>query len=163
MLMRLGSRTGVHIAAIFMGLLVTASLHGQPASGARRPTRVPVTIVQVTHIAHGGAAFTVRRRRDVAPHDVILLREGANPGDLSDAIRTLLMVRQASGDTAGAPATFRARPQGGQQQRVRAPLPWVGRVLTNLRNSEAREVPGYGRAKAVEIWLPPQHRRSAAR
>jgi len=152
----------LHFTTIIAGLILAASLHAQPASGARRPTRVPVTIVQVAQIAQGNAAFTVQRRRDIAPHDVILLREDANPGDLSDAIRTLLIVRQANGDTAAAPATFRARPGAGPQQRARTPLPWVGRVLSDLQNSVVRDVPGYGRAKAVEIWLPPQRRSALA-
>lgn len=163
MLMKICTRVGWHSASVVIGVLLSASLHAQSASGTRRPTRVPVMIVQVERIAGGDAHFMVQRRRDIAPHDVILLRADANPGHLSDAIRTLLMVRQANGDTALTAATFRARPHGGQQQRLRAPFPWVGRVLSNLRDSEAREIPGYGRAKAVEIWLPPQRRRTAAR
>lgn len=161
MLMKICSRTGWRFASVVIGLLLSMSLHAQSASGTRRPARVPVTIIQVERV-EGNAPFVVQRRRDVAPHDVILLRAGANPSDLSDAIRTLLMVRAANGDMPLTSGSFRARPQGGQQQRLRAPLPWVGRVLRDLHNAEAKDVPGHGRAKAVEIWLPPQRRRAGA-
>jgi hypothetical protein len=163
MLMKISTKTGWQFASVVIGLLLSMNLHAQSASGTRRPVRVPVTIIQVERVEQGNAPFVVQRRRDVAPHDVILLRAGANPSDLSDAIRTLLMVRAANGDTPWTSGSFRARPQGGQQQRLRAPLPWVGRVLSDLHSSEAREVLGYGRAKAVEIWLPPQRRRAGAR
>jgi hypothetical protein len=156
MLMKICTRTGWRFASVVISLLLSMSLHAQSASGTRRPSRVPVTIIQVERVEQGSAPFVVQRRRDVAPHDVILLRAGANPSELSDAIRTLLMVRAANVDMPLASGSFRARPQGGQQQRLRAPLPWVGRVLSDLHNVEAREVPGHGRAKAVEIWLPPQ-------
>jgi hypothetical protein len=163
MLMKIYTKTGWRFAPVLISLLLSASLHAQSAPGMRRPSRVPVTIVQVERVQQGNAAFVVQRRHDVAPHDVILLRAGANPSDLSDAIRTLLTVRAANGDTARTAGSFRARPHGSQRQPLRAPLPWVGRVLSDLQKSEAREVPGYGRAKAVEIWLPPQRRRLRAR
>jgi hypothetical protein len=162
MRMKFSTTTGSHFGALVLALLLSGSLHAQSDVRGRPATRVPVTIVEVERVPKGNAAFMIQRRSDGAPRDVILLRAGANASELSEAIRTLLMVRQATGDTASTTATFRARPPGGQHPRERAPLPWVGRVLSNLHNSEVREVPGHGRAKAVQIWLPAQHRRTTS-
>ncbi|HEU4455861.1 MAG TPA: hypothetical protein VFR81_22540 [Longimicrobium sp.] len=155
----LGRILGVLFAAI---LLLPVSGAGQAARAPGAPTRVPVTVVLVERLPVPGAPFLVLRRVDAAPRDVILLPAGADARLLSEAVQTLLVARQAGGDTAAATATMRVRPQRGRTSQ-RPVLPWAQRVLNDLRRAEARAVEGVGSVPAVEIWLPPQSRRRAAR
>lgn len=109
-----------------------------------------------------GVPFLVQRRPDVAPYDLILLRSDANAEQLSEAITTLLVVRQAAGDTATTPGMVRIRREE-QSRGARPAYPWVPRVLADLRRAAPREVAGIGTVPAVEIWLPRQHRRGNSR
>lgn len=132
------------------------------ATGGRIP-RIPVTIVQVSELPPEAAdqAFLIVRRPDESPSDVILLRAGADRHDLSDAVRTLLTARQARGDQAATREIVRVSTQRGQGRRPE--LPWVGRVLADLRRAEPRAVAGIGTVRAVQIWLPPQRPTRARR
>lgn len=155
----LGRILGVPFAAI---LLLPVSGTGQAARAPGAPTRVPVTVVLVERLPVPGAPFVVQRRPGAARQDVILLPAGADARLFSEAVQVLLVARQAGGDTATAAATLRVRPQRGRTSQ-RPVLPWAQRVLNDLRRAEARAVEGVGSAPAVEIWLPPQSRRRAAR
>lgn len=143
------------VAAAFIAVAGTHTLAGQEPH-ARRPTRVPVTLVLVDRLPVGDAPFLVRRRTDVSPRDVILLRTDASQAQVSEAIRTLLVARQVSGDTATHPAILRVRPHGAGHAAAHREFPWVPRVLADLRRAELTDVPGIGRVRAVQIWLPPQ-------
>lgn len=147
------------LAAVLLLWAGTASLPAQQRGAPRGPARVPVTVVLGDSLPRTDAPFVVQRRPDLRPRDVILLRRDATGEDLSEAVRTLLVVRQADGDTATRAATLRMRP--GQARRgTPREFPWAGRVLAELRGAGAREVAGIGRVRAVEIWLPPQRRRA---
>jgi len=146
--------------SLFLLLLLPAANSAQQTAGGK-PTRVPVTVALVDDLTPSGVPFVIQRRPDLAPHDVILLRADATADQLSDAVRSLLVVRQAGGDTALSPATLRMRPRGPQPRGERRALPWVPRVFADLRRAEHRDIAGIGRVRAVEIWLPPQRRRGA--
>lgn len=121
-----------------------------------RPQRVPVTIVMVDSINQRDASYVILRRPGGVPADVILLRSGASVNQLSEAIRGLLTARYANGDVAPTAATFRVRPRMRAGADARPALPWAARVLNDLRRAELRELSGFGRVRAVEIWLPRQ-------
>lgn len=146
-------------AMLLAPLPLPAVAQGQGA--ARAPTRIPVTIALVDREPSGGETWVIQRRPDIAPNDVILLRSTADAGQLGEAVRTLLVVRQADGDRAVERRTLRIRPE--QRQRGGRAFPWVPRVLADLRRAEPREIAGVGTVRAVEIWLPPQHGRTATR
>ena len=137
----------------------------QHAASSAPPRRVPATIVLTDSIAQRGAEFVIVRRVGVAPHDLIVLRTGASAAHLSEAVRALIVARQAGGDRAKAPATMRVRPQESRSQRQRAAarpvLPWAPRVIADLRTAERRTIVGVGTVPAVQIWLPPQDRRTS--
>lgn len=143
------------VAAVFIAAAGTHTLAGQEPP-ARRPARVPVTLVLIDRLPVGDAPFLVRRRTDVSPRDVILLRADASHVQVSEAIRTLLVARQVSGDTATHPAMLRIRPHGAGRAVSHREFPWAPRVLADLRRAELADVPGIGRVRAVQIWLPPQ-------
>lgn len=135
------------IAAV--ALLLPAHLRAQHG----QPTRVPATIVLADHVAQ--AEPFVIHRRAIGATDVIVLRSDATADQLSDAVRTLVTIRQVGGDTAAAPAVMRMRPQQ-RGTASRATLPWVGRVFSDVHGAGLHDVPGFGRVRAVQIWLPRQ-------
>lgn len=131
-----------------------ASAHAQEASAPRAATRVPVTLVLMETPLPGNERWVIKRRRDVSPHDVILLQASADADQLSDAVRALITVRQVDGDTASRGATMRMRPQQSNGT-PRRQFPWIPRVLADLRHAQPQPVAGVGRVRAVQIWLPP--------
>ena len=142
-------------AAIALAVARDASAQ---AASPPRPTRVPVTVVMVSDLPAADGRFRIDRRTS-DPRDVILLRADATADQLADAVRTLLVVRQIAGDTAKQPARMRMRAHQASPG-PRREFPWVPRVLADLRRAELRDVDGVGRVRAVQVWLPPQHRRS---
>jgi hypothetical protein len=132
-----------------------------PAQGSTRgpSVRFPVTVALVDSLPVPGVSFVVQRRADLTPADLILVRVGTNPAEVSDAIRTLITARQASGDLPATTATIRMRPQQ-RTQSGRREFPWSPRVLADLRRAPPRTIPGVGNVRAVDIWLPSQARRS---
>lgn len=152
-------------ALIAAALIFATSPHpaaAQQSATPHAPTRIPVTVVLVESTLPGNEAWVVERRPGVSPGDVILLRATADAGQLANAVRTLLVIRQADGDRPTVGRTLRIRPQQRQRGAARE-IPWVPRVWADLRRAEPREVAGVGIARAVDIWLPPQHRRGTAR
>ena len=141
-------------------LLVYASLVlGTPARGSAQqimPARVPVTLVMVNELPAADGAFRIERRT-AQPGDVIFVRADATKDQLSDAVRSLLVVRQVAGDIPTQAATMRMRPRQTHAAFTRREFPWMPRVLADLRRAEPRDVPGLGHARALQIWLPPQH------
>jgi hypothetical protein len=125
------------------------------------PTRVPVTVV-LQDTTDQSASYRILRRTDAAPLDVIVLTGKADALTLSDAISELMIVRRAQGDTARSNGAVRlrwSRPNAGSPRVPR--YPWAQRVVNDVRRADVRAVHGIGTVRAVEIWLPPQHRRSA--
>lgn len=116
-------------------------------------SRVPVTVALVERLPHGTGPFEIVRRAGPPQRDVILLSRNT-PGEeeLSEAIRTLLAVRQHDGDLPARDRTLRARPRGGRME----PFPWVARVLRDVRNTTPQVLTGVGNVAFVQIWLPKQ-------
>jgi len=112
----------------------------------------PVTVVLAEQPLPSSAPFVIQRRPDQTPRDVILLRADATADHLSDAVRSLLTIRQADGDVPAAQAIMRMRSQDART--TRRAFPWVQRVLGDLQRAAHRDVRGVGRVRAVEIWLP---------
>ena len=134
---------------------------GGPGQSELPPTRVPVTVA-LQDTTDESASYRILRRTEAAPFDVIVLTGKANALMLSDAILELLLVRRAQGDTATSNGAVRlrwSRPNAGSARVPR--YPWAQRVVNDLRRADVRDVHGIGTVRAVEIWLPPQHRRSA--
>lgn len=133
-----------------------AAQQGQPATP---PTRVPVSIALVDSARTGDAPYRILRRADASPHDVILLRSSSDATVLSEAIDNLLLIRAQTGDTAKVNGAVRVKRAQGASGRAPREFPWAGRVLNDLRQAQARDVPGLGNVPMVEIWLPPQRGR----
>jgi hypothetical protein len=172
-------RFQVQIAfAALLATLPAAPLSTQERDGPAGPTRaelrrqqemarrVPVTIALVDELpAPDSVPTVILRRANTSPHDVILLRRNdANGGQLAAAVLHLLVLRDRSGDTARVNATYRL-PAARQ-----APRAWqrteevrTGRVVARLRRAEPSEVPGVGRVRATEIYLPSAAMRDEAR
>lgn len=142
-------------AAMLLAAVAGSLSAQQDGSRQRAARRVPVTVVLVDRLPNTDAAFLVQRRPELRPHDVILLRSDATAATLDQAVRTLLTARQISGDSARTRVTTRMRPQQ-QARAARREFPWVGRVLADLRKAGRTDVPGLGRVRSVEIWLPRQ-------
>lgn len=135
--------------------IVTGQLSAQTATRSERaPTRVPVMVALVQQLPYPDAPFIILRQS--AGSDYILLPGDADAALLTDAVNALLLARQRGGDRATADAVLRLR----APERVRGarPLPWVDRVLADLRRAPRRAVPRVGQAPAVQIWLPRQSR-----
>jgi len=155
-------------AALLVALFLVAarSSHAQaiqngPEQGYRNGRRVPVTVALVDVLPAGSGPFAILRRVDATDGDVILLPADADAATLSNAVRTLVLVRRNDGDTSNRSATIRMRPTTGSSDRRPVELPWAGRVLADVRTASPRSVPGVGTARTVRIWLPPQRGRNA--
>ncbi|HEY0018572.1 MAG TPA: hypothetical protein VGC13_19855 [Longimicrobium sp.] len=120
----------------------------------RTPSRVPVTVALVEQLPYPDAPFIILRQS--AGSDYILLPADADAALLTDAVNALLLARQRGGDRATADAVLRA--QVPERVRGARPLPWVARVLADLRSAPRRSLPRVGQAPAVQIWLPRQNR-----
>ncbi len=140
--------------------LASVSAAQTHAAGGREG-RLPVTIV-VSDRVPSDSRFVVHRVPNAARRDRIVLRSDATGEDLMAAINTLLSARQIEGDIPSVERTLRIRPTHASNSR-RAPYPWVARILTDLRQAAPTDVPGIGRARAVQIWLPIQARNGKAR
>jgi hypothetical protein len=149
-------RTTLLCAAALLLALVSAL----PARAQDAPAtmRVPVTVAIVDELPYPDAPFVILRRPAETPRDVILLPRTASPALLSDAVRALALARQQGGDVPRSASVLRLTvPQGRGWER--APLPWVPRVLRDLRRASETTLAGVGRVQAVEIWLPRTIRR----
>lgn len=134
-------------------LLVCTPIRAQ-APDQVKPRRVPVWVAIAPEVQ--AEPYRLLRFAGNAPHDVILLRSGADGATLTLAVEALLAARRTSGDASGTDAAVRVRTT---TQRARTPLPWADRVMRDVRVAEPREVPRVGRVQAVRIWLPAQHSR----
>lgn len=121
----------------------------QQTQGARG--RVPALVAISPAMEGAETRFRLARFGGNAPRDVILLTPDADAADLTQAVEALLVVRRHSGDVATADVTLRTR----QPQRARV-LPWAARVVHDARAAAPRQIPGIGRLRAVQMWLPAQ-------
>jgi hypothetical protein len=123
------------------------------APGTSPDPRVPVTLVLMPADL-AGQPFIVQRSTTPTPHDLIFLGSGASADDLSDAIASLLVIRQSSGDLPSASATLRVHRPPAAATAHRRPFPWAHRVLNDLHHAKRSPVAGIGDARSVVIYLP---------
>lgn len=156
--------------ALMFAVLLSGTATGQQAGPTltelRRQhevaRRVPVTIALSDQLdAPDSVPALIFRRGATAPHDVILLRRRATPGQLAAAVLRLMVIRDRMGDTARTAAAFRLpnshrMPRGGTELQA-------GRTLARLRGLPPQDVPGVGRVPAVEVYLPSRAMREEAR
>lgn len=163
--MRLNGTIPKRVLASFLILLGGVWLTGtnaqsQQSRATRHPIRVPVTLSLVDTLP-AETPFRILRRAEMDPHDVIVLRRGADSVALSEAVDQLVLMRQAQGDTAETTGLMRVRVTSAPQRLGRRVLPWARRVMDDLHRAPERVIAGVGTAPAVVIWLPPQRRRAA--
>lgn len=152
------------LIALVAPLLVCGALaqraDAQRADSQGKIPRIPVTIALLERLPEApGELFLVRRSASADTGDVILLRaDAATPKTLEAALHTLLTARQAGGDLPVVGGAFRIRPaQGAGAAERRRVIPWAARALADLRRAAPRDVPGVGRVRAIQLWLPSQH------
>lgn len=142
------TNTAFIVLVCVSGLSSPAAAQGEASS-----QRIRATIAMAADFPYTREAFVIRRQAGNNPTDVILVREDITAAQLSDAIRALITVRHVGGDVPTASATMSLR-RTQARNAERKTLPWVGRVLADLRRAAPAEVRGVGRARSVEIWLP---------
>lgn len=152
MITRISRLTNTAFIVLAFASVLSPTAEGQ--AGAPSP-RIRATIAMVADFPYASEAFVIRRYAGDNPTDVILVREGISAAALSDAIRALMTVRHVGGDIPAASATMRLRRTQARNSERRT-LPWVGRVLADLRRAAPADVREVGRARSVEIWLPRQ-------
>jgi hypothetical protein len=144
-------------AAVLTALLAVAGRgNGQQGSPRGHP-RVPVVVVMLDSALAAPPGYRIVRRHGGGPGDVIELASTADAATFSDAVRRLMLVRRATGDTASTGGEVRGR-GGATASGGGAPLLWADRVRGYLRAADRRQVPGLGRVRTVRIWLPAQRR-----
>lgn len=99
--------------------------------------------------------YRILRRAEGGPEDLIVFGSNADPSTFSEAVRSLVLIRRATGDTAAVGGEVRAR-RDANPAGPAAPFPWAERVLGDLRSADRREVPHVGRKRFVRIFLPAQ-------
>jgi hypothetical protein len=146
----------IHRGLVLVLFLIPTIPAKSAAQAAAPPQqrRVPVTIIVSDRIP-SDSRFAVHRVPNAARRDRILLRSDATSEDLMAAINTLLSARRIEGDVPPVERTMRIRPASARNFRG-APYPWIARILTDLLQAAETDVPGIGRARAVQIWLPSQ-------
>lgn len=135
-------------------LLVMAVLPLSTPAAAQAGSRAPAVVVISSDSQAGDTPFRIARFAGKAPRDVILLSPGADAAILTRAVEALLAARRQTGGHANTDAMLRVRPRSGATRRPPANLPWAARVVEDVRAAAPREVPGIGKVRAVQIWLP---------
>jgi hypothetical protein len=140
-------------------LLAAAVLQLSALPGAAQSTspapRTPALVAIAPELREAEMPFRIARLAGNSPRDVILLAPEADARALTSAIEALLATRRQTGELASAGDVLRVRPTSAAR-RSRPVLPWAERVLQDARAAAPREVPGIGRLRAVQIWLPSQ-------
>lgn len=139
------------LLAVGLVLVPNAFCIAQQQTPAPARARVPALVAISPDLQGAETPFRLARFGGNSPRDVILIAPDADAAVLTQAVEALMVVRRQSGDAASASATFRVQ----QPQRARV-LPWAARVLQDVRNAAPRAIPGVGRMRAVQIWLPAQ-------
>jgi hypothetical protein len=147
----------MHLRNRLFALIALAALIAGAPAGAQQPPREAPRIAAWVAVgdepALKGEPFVVRRGVGPGHDDVLIVSSAATPVVLSDAVRTLMMARSASGNAVPSVQILRKRPD--QRHAATLPaLPWTARVLDDVRQAPARELPGIGRVRAVRVWLP---------
>jgi hypothetical protein len=138
---------------LLVAALLPLSASTAVAQSTRPAPRAPALVALSPDLRGAETPFRLVRFGGNSPRDVILLAPDADASIFTQAVEALMAVRRQSGEDASrVSATFRAR----RTQRRPRVLPWAERVLRDVRGAAPREVPGVGRVRAVQIWLPSQ-------
>ena len=130
---------------------------GSAQQRAERPhgrERVPV-VLAMADSAMAAPGYRILRRAGGGPEDLIVFGSNADPNTFSEAVRRLVLIRRATGDTATVSGEVRVN-RDMNSAGPAAPFPWAERVLGDLRVADRREVPQVGRERVVRIFLPAQ-------
>jgi hypothetical protein len=147
----------LHRVTLILAVLAAGVTHAHAQQPAERPhgrERVPV-VLAMTDSSMGAPGYRIFRRAGGGPEDLIVLGSNADPSTFSEAVRSLVLIRRANGDTAAVDGEVRLR-RDANSAGPAAPFPWAERVLGDLRAADRREVPHVGRGRAVRIFLPAQ-------
>jgi hypothetical protein len=145
--------------AVLVALALGVGRAGAQQDGPHGRPRVPIIVAMLDSGLALPPGYRILRRHGGGPDDVIELTANADAATFSAAVRRLMLVRRVTGDTATAAGEVRMRGGGMESASGGAfPLPWAGRVLSDLRAADRRRVPGLGRLRTVRIWLPAQRR-----
>jgi hypothetical protein len=149
-------------------VLLTAGVHhkvwAQAAPDREVARRVPVTVVLADSFPYTGAAAVIMRRTSEHPRDVIVLPASAGNGArLAAATMHLLIIRDRGGDTASAPGLFRVPEAAANSRLVQRDIGTAGAVVGRLRTRARESIPGVGRVRATEIYLPSRAMRDTLR
>jgi hypothetical protein len=125
--------------------------------------RVAVTVLLVDRLDDPFALATIIRRSDPVPQDLVFLRSDRASGDvLASAIFTLLVARSVGGDVPSAPMTTRVTRIITPSAWQHTELPRATRALDQLRTASERDISGFGRLRALDLYLPPNALKTAA-
>ena len=150
----------IRLLVCVAGLVFAQPLLAQQQTPRPVGPRVSVMIVLSDTMATE-PGFRIIRHASGEPLDVIALRGPATSETLSAAVRSLMLVRAAQGDTATVDGMVRIRPAHPGASSAPRLFPWADRVLVDLRLSPTREIRDLGLVRAIEIWLPPQRQRNS--
>lgn len=113
--------------------------------------RVPALVAFVDTLPQDVPRFRILRD---GVRDVILLPPDADAELLTLAVEALGLARSQSPTGQLLLRVGGAEAAGAAGNAARRVLPWAGRVLADARNAREQHVPGVGRVRAVQIWLP---------
>ncbi len=143
--------------ALILAVLAAASvMHAHAQHPTRQPherERVPV-LLAMDDSSMTAPGYRILRRAGGGPEDLIVFGSNADATTLSEAVRRLVLIRRATGDTASVGGEVRISRDTNPASP--APFPWAERVLRDLQSADRREVPRAGRERVVRIFLPPQ-------
>jgi len=116
--------------------------------------RTPVTLVLTERLRNPDHGFVVQRA-NVEPNTVIVLpADNANANTLSLAVWSLIYAWPLNQDKSARSRRLRLRlnqTEGGPESLT---LPWAQRVVDEAVRAPFRNIPEFGRVRAVEFWLP---------
>lgn len=124
-----------------------------PAAAQEFGRRAAVAVVLTDEPPVRGQLYTVERRPEHSPYDVIYLTRAASAVALSDGIRTVMAARAKEGPI---PSEHLLLTLAGLGKAERpATLPWAQGVVDDLRAAEPGSIAGIeGELPVVIIWLP---------
>ena len=147
------------IALLFLATIV-APIHAQTTNynaqqRAEMARRVPVTIVLSDALPSGASGAVIVRRRQLEPHDLILLDRNADPNRLSAALFALMSTREIMGDTARTDGSIRVSSTRGPAAWEKRQMPRIARMLRQLQKATPRAIQGVGVVRAYDVYLLP--------
>jgi len=147
-------RRGAKILAVLTAASVMHAHAQKPADRPHGRERVPV-VLAMADSSIPAPGYRILRRAGGGPEDLIVFGSNADRNTLSEAVRRLVLIRRATGDTATVGGEVRVSIDTNSAGPA-APFPWAERVLGDLRVADRREVPHVGRERVVRIFLPAQ-------